>query len=104
MLHSYFLPYIKTFAEDTINWRTEKTEKGISMSVELPGVKKEDIKIELKGDYLSLSAKKKDAKLEESWRVGSDFSKDSIDATYENGMLTIKLSYSDKDYREIKIA
>lgn len=90
---------------------TDIVEKddGLEMIVDLPGVKKEDIKIELNKEYLIITAssnvekeEKDDSKnylrrerstgrYRRSFFVGDELTEDDIKAKFENGTLTINL-------------
>ena len=77
------------------------------LEVELPGVKKEDVNIEIKDDSLVIEAAKnyekkveeKDYHLREraygsfrrSFSLSSHIDREKIDAKYENGILTLEL-------------
>ena len=94
-----------------VNWspRVEITEleDRFEVSAELPGMSRDDIKIELKDKILSISGEKstehekKDRKLHVSERVYGSFSRsfhipshvkgDKIKAEFKNGVLTISL-------------
>ena len=83
------------------------TDQGYEITMNLPGVKKEDVKAELKDGYLTISAvsnSKKDEKDEKgryirrerysgscsrSFYVGEDVGQEEIKAKFENGTLTL---------------
>ena len=99
--------------------RNEK-EETYTIELDLPGVKKEDINVNLEGDYLSVTAerkmqkevKKEDYYLMESaygkyarsFHLSDDIDRDSIDARFENGRLTIKFEkVPEKKRRDIAV-
>ena len=83
------------------------TDKGYEVTMNMPGVKKEDVKAELKDGYLTVSAEtntKKDEKAEDgkyirrerysgscsrSFYVGDGVKQEDIKAHFEHGMLTL---------------
>lgn len=99
--------------------------KGYYITSDLPGIEKEDIKIELKGDYLTIEAEKKDEKEEENKRyyrrersygkfsravlIPEDAEKDigKIEAEFKNGVLKIKMnkieSVKDEGVKRVEI-
>ena len=85
------------------------TDKGYEVTMNMPGVKKEDVKAELKDGYLTVSAEtntKKDEKAEDgkyirrerysgscsrSFYVGDAVSEEDIHAKYEDGILKLSV-------------
>ncbi len=82
-------------------------EKNIYIEADMPGVNKEDVKISMDEDVLTISAersheeekKKKDyhriersyGSMSRSFTVGDNISADEVDASYDNGVLHITL-------------
>ena len=85
----------------------KETEKDCVLDIDLPGYKKEDIKISLKNGYLTVTASQKkneDQKNEEgqylrrerytgsasrSFYVGKNLTEENIHAKFDNGILTL---------------
>ena len=83
------------------------TDKGYEVTMNMPGVKKEDVKAELKDGYLTVSAEtntKKDEKAEDgkyirrerysgscsrSFYVGEDVQQEDIKAEFKHGILNL---------------
>ena len=83
------------------------TDKGYEVTMNMPGVKKEDVKAELKDGYLTVSAEtntKKDEKAEDgkyirreryagacqrSYYVGEDITEEDIKAEFKHGILKL---------------
>ena len=96
--------------------RTDVTEKedGFELSVDLPGFKKDDIKLELEQGYLKISAEKNsgtDEKDEEgriirrerysgsmarSFYVGDELTEEDISAKFEDGVLKLGIPKKEK--------
>ncbi len=82
-------------------------EKAIYIEAELPGVKKEEIKLNLDDDVLTVSGERKQETEEKkvnyhrverifgnfsrSFRLGDNIDKENIEATYDNGVLKLML-------------
>ena len=102
----------------------QETEKEYLLEVDLPGYKKEDIKIDVSEGYLTINAKvnKEDNEEEKnyvrrerftgevsrSFYVGEDIKEDEIKAKFKNGILTLEVPKAsledkkkDKKYIEI---
>ena len=87
----------------------KETDKGYEVAVDLPGVKKDDVTVELKDGYMTISAKKnvnndekdKDGKyirrerysgeMSRSFYVGKDMTENDIHASFEDGILKLEL-------------
>ena len=116
--------------KDKMNFQLMKTdiredEKGYLLEVDLPGYKKEDIKIDVKDGYLKMHDKTTDDVNEEekgkyvrrerfmgectrSFYVGDDVKEDEIKASFKNGILKLEVpkinpeeKQSEKKYIEI---
>ena len=92
----------------------KENEKAFEVSIALPGVKKDDIEIELKDEYLTISAttsQKKDEGDEKSnyirreryygscsrsFYVGDAVTENDIKASYEDGILTLDIPKIEK--------
>ena len=97
-----------------ISPRTKVTDDGkaIRLEMELPGVKKDDIKVEVENSVLSVAASKKSEKKEEgrdlyfneisygeykrSFRLSDEVEHGKVDAKYEDGILILELAKKEK--------
>lgn len=87
-------------------------KKAYHMSLAAPGLKKEDFQVELDGNLLTVSSEKEESKEEKdekysrkeynyssftrSFTLPDEVIKDSIDVSYENGILNIVLPKTEK--------
>jgi len=87
----------------------KETDEGYELDVELPGFKKDEIKLELNSGYLTISTEKnleKDEKnqqgkilrqerysgtMQRSFYVGGSITEEDIKAKYENGVLSLMI-------------
>jgi len=86
----------------------KETDEGYELAVDLPGMKKEEIRLDLQDGYLTISTQKsleeKDEKhgkmlrqerytgtMQRTFYVGSALTEEDITARYEDGVLTVKL-------------
>lgn len=102
--------YAKSYHQNALmQTDVEENEKGYELTMNLPGVKKEDIKGELKDGYLILSASSESSKEEKdkegkfirrerycgscsrSFYVGEGISREDIKAKFENGVLKLSI-------------
>ncbi len=63
----------------------------ILVVVELPGIEESDVKIEVKGDILTLSAERGEKKYSKEVLLPSKVDEKSLISSYKNGILEIKL-------------
>lgn len=81
-------------------------DREVSVIVELPGVDKQDIKLEAKGETLSVKVDAKGRKYSKEIPLPAKVKPDSAKATYKNGVLEVtlqKLAPAVEKKREIKV-
>ena len=93
-------PVVEEEREPVIDVFDEKDH--VLIVAELPGVSDTDVKFELKGDILELSAETGDRKYSKEILLSSKVKEDKIESSYKNGILEIKLFKSDKTSKESK--
>ena len=102
----------KTF--DMMNTDIRDTENGYEITMNMPGVRKEDVKAELKDGYLTIQATTDSSRDEKdsngtyirrerycgscsrSFYVGKDITQEDIKAKYENGILVLAIPKKDQ--------
>ncbi len=105
-MHDFFPSFYGRGHQKYMRTDIKETENAYVMEVELPGMDKKDIHMELKDGYLNISVKKSERSEEDkkhnyihrersfscqrSYYVG-DISKEDIKAKYENGMLNVTI-------------
>jgi HSP20 family protein len=68
-----------------------ESEKEVYITVELPGIPKENIKVEMTKNSLILSVKHPDRGFKKEVQLPSEVEKTPVEATYNNGVLSITL-------------
>jgi HSP20 family protein len=98
-----------------------ENEKEVVLEMELPGVSKENVSLEIKDDMLIIAARPRDPQVpqgyevvyqerslnafERSFRLGQELLRDKIQARFENGLLIVSLSKAEKAQpKKIEIA
>jgi len=126
LFDDFFRPWNEWFDNDSnflgrtgripsVNITENKDEYNVSLAV--PGMKKDDFKIDLSGNLLTVSCEKEEKKkgkdgqysheeynyssFTRSFTLPEDVDKENIDAHYEDGVLNIKLSKKE-EARKIK--
>jgi len=98
-------PMSRTMTVPAVN--VTETEQNYNVSVAAPGMKKEDFKIDLEGNMLTISSEKEEEKEEKegkynrkeynyssfsrSFTLPEDVNREQIQAKYENGVLKLSL-------------
>jgi HSP20 family protein len=85
------------------NYNVSKTDKGFQISVAAPGVKKDDINVNIDSDTLTISYTQEDntntsfacSSFSRSWRLPEGTDADNIAANYDNGILTLSVPTAD---------
>ena len=111
MLEDFFSPDTRFFGEPVTSlmplMNIEETKDAYRISIEVPGMEKDDIDIEVKDNVLTISGEKKEevksedstfyrrerrfGKFSRSISLPNDINVDGIDAEYKNGVLTLTL-------------
>lgn len=90
----------------------KETEQSLEITAEVPGLKAEDIQVELTGDILTLRGEKKDEREEKkgeyhlverrfgsfsrSFRLPAEVERENLSARHKDGVLTVSLSKAKK--------
>lgn len=84
---------------------THETELAYFLSIDMPGVKKDDFEIDLTVDHLKVSAvrkrpfaqeNQKEIRFERNFILPKNINRDQVKAHYEDGVLTIALAKADE--------
>ena len=73
------------------NYRTEVTDDGLTLSIDLPGVKSKDLNVQITGRDVKVSGTCRGTEFNYSYRVSKDLDPDTLDASLEDGVLFLKL-------------
>jgi HSP20 family molecular chaperone IbpA len=103
----YWSPQLrsKTFSSRS-SYRAEENEKGISLSIDLPGVKSTDVSVQINDRDVKVAGKLRGADFSYSYKLSHVYDPESSTATLEDGVLTLqfaKLSASKTKTIEIKV-
>jgi len=115
-----------TFEKDSdITWiprvDVNETEKAVAIDVELPGIDKKDVKVEVRDNTLTISGERKSekktedenccvaerhyGKFERTFSLSDSVNANNISAKYKDGVLTITLPKTEKAIpKEITVA
>ena len=73
----------------------DETEKGYSITVEMPGLSRTDIEVSLENDFLTVSGTRESGKTKttynRSWSLGENVTQEGITARYDAGLLHIEV-------------
>jgi HSP20 family protein len=100
-----FKPTLFPFDVDLSLDYWEKTENGYSLSLDIPGVKKEDIKLSVNNGILTVSGERKNKHssytYKSSYSVPKNINVDSLKAEYEDGVLTLSATQSESSKEKL---
>jgi HSP20 family protein len=85
-------PVVEEEREPIIDIFDEKDE--VKIYAEMPGVREEDIKLDLKGDILEISAQTEDRKYRKEALIPAKVRPETLTSVYKNGILEVKISKS----------
>jgi len=71
--------------------------------VEMPGITREDVSLEISGTVLNIKARNGDRKYSEHVELPARVLADSAKATYMNGVLEVVFEYDRSDKKSIKV-
>ena len=105
-IEDFFKPMFYDEQLDSMRTDIKETDKDYQLSIEMPGFKKDEIKVALENGYLTVSAEKNEQQEEggenakylrkecrvscqRSYYVGDQVQEETVKAKYENGMLLL---------------
>jgi HSP20 family molecular chaperone IbpA len=86
----------RTRENDTASYSVNRTDSGMELVLDLPGVKSSDLSVQVAGRDLKIDAKRQGKSLKYSFKLSKDYSPDSAEASLENGVLTVSFSKSEE--------
>jgi HSP20 family protein len=85
----------------------DETDKGYSITVEMPGLSRNDIEVSLENDYLTVSGTRENGKTKtiytRSWTLGDNVTQEGISARYDAGLLYIEVPMTKSKKRIISV-
>ena len=77
--------------EPLIDTKVDEKENALTITAEMPGITKQDIKVKVSQDYVSIHAEKGEKKYHADIPVNIELDDKSAKATYSNGILELKI-------------
>jgi len=75
-----------------INYDITSDDMSLMLTVDLPGVKKEDLQVEASGQTISVKAKRVDEDCSTIYKISKDYDLNQVDAQLIDGVLTLKFN------------
>jgi len=69
----------------------QENEKKYTIYIDVPGIKKEDLKVMIKNDVITISGERRNEKIKKSYYLGENIDSQNISSKLENGELIITL-------------
>lgn len=88
----YFLSdfgWSRAQSKRSISYDVTSDDKSLTLTVDLPGVKKEDLRVEATGQTLTVKAKRGVEDISATYRISKDYDTATPDALLENGVLNL---------------
>jgi len=73
----------------SISYDVTTDEKSLTLTIDLPGVKKEDLRVEATGQIVAVKAKRGSEEINTTYRISKDYDAATPDALLENGVLNL---------------
>lgn len=80
-----------------INYDVVSDDNGLMLTVDLPGVKKEDLQVEATGQTVTVKAKRGDEDYTTTYKISKIYDSSQVDARLDNGVLTLKFGKAKSD-------
>lgn len=71
-------------------YRVNTTEDELEISIDVPGLKAKDLSVQTLGREIKVNGKIRGEEFKYSYRLSRDYDPDTVDATLEDGVLTLK--------------
>ena len=78
--------------EPLVDTAVDEKENTLTITAEMPGITKQDIKVKVSQDYVSIHAEKGEKKYHTDIPVNIELDDKSAKATYSNGILELKIN------------
>jgi len=92
--------------EPMVDTKFDEKENALTITAEMPGVTKQDIKVNVAEDYVAIHAEKGEKKYQTTVPVNVQLDDTSAKATYANGILELKIKVKEPPKpkaREVKV-
>ena len=80
------------FKKSSAEYSTKQTEDGLELTVDLPGVKVSDLKVESVGNKVSISGKQKGKDFHHTYTLSKAYNPETAKASLEDGVLTLSFA------------
>ena len=70
-------------------YRTDITDDGLTLSIDLPGVKSKDLSVQVTGRDVKVSGKQRADDFKQTYRIAKEYDPDTASATLEDGVLSL---------------
>lgn len=88
---------LTTTSTRSSNYRTEVTDRGLNLSIDLPGVKATDLTVQTTGRDVKVTGRLRGSQFDYAYRLSRDYNPETVEATLECGVLTLHFDRIKKD-------
>ena len=83
--------------------RVNTTDEDLELSLDLPGVRSEDLSVQVTGRLVNINGKVRGKDFKHSYRLSKEYDTTTPSATLENGVLSLKFNRCKEDVKTITI-
>ena len=76
----------------TKSYNVETTDMGLSLSVDLPGVKAADLSVQVEGQTVKIAGKQRGNDIKQTYQLSKQYDPESASAKLEDGVLILEFS------------
>lgn len=75
-----------------ISYDVTSDDNSLTLTVDLPGVKKEDLQVEATGQTITVKAKRGEEDYSTTYKISKEYDSSQVDAHLDDGVLTLKFN------------
>lgn len=103
-LDHLYEPSSRARSQKASGYRVETTDDGLTLSIDLPGVKSKDVTVQSVGRELKVCGKVRGEEFKHYYKLSKDYDADTAEALMEDGVLTLTFRKAkDTETRTIEV-
>ena len=78
------------------SYSIESNDESLTLSVDVPGIKKDDLKVSITGHIINISGTRAGKERTQQYSISKMYDPSTVDAKHEDGVLTLRFKCSEK--------